>query len=100
VKLPAYARLEKSGALLLDLWVQPGASRSGFAGRHGERLKVRLAAPPLEGRANRELLKFLAAELGLPRSRLELVAGAHGRGKTVRVSAPGDFLKHLPVDEP
>lgn len=100
MKLPAYVRLEKSGTVLLELWIQPGAARSGFAGRHGERLKIRLAAPPVDGRANRQLLKFLAAQLGLSRGRLELVAGARGRGKTVRVSAPLDFLSRLPADEP
>jgi len=80
-----YLRQEKSGALLLDLWVQPGASKSGFAGAHGARLKVRVASPPVDGKANLALLKFLAKALGVPPRDLELVSGETSRGKTVRI---------------
>ena len=81
-----YLRREKSGAWLLSLWVQPNAKRSEWAGLHGERLKVRLAAPPLDNRANRELVRFLAKALELPRGKIEIVAGLGSRGKTVRIT--------------
>jgi uncharacterized protein (TIGR00251 family) len=65
--------------------VQPGASRTGIAGLHGDALKVRVAAPPAEGRANRELLHYLAGLLGVAVARVSLVKGQSGRRKTVIV---------------
>lgn len=73
------------GGVQLQLHVQPGASRTGLAGLHGDALKVRVAAPPAEGRANRELLAYLAELLGVARARIELVKGESGRRKTVMV---------------
>lgn len=73
------------GGVRLQLHVQPGASRTGIAGLHGDALKVRVAAPPAEGRANRELLDFLAELLGVARARIALVKGETGRRKTVIV---------------
>ncbi|NIR59814.1 MAG: YggU family protein, partial [Gammaproteobacteria bacterium] len=55
---------------------------------HGDRLKVRLQAPPVEGRANARLVRFLAEVFGVPRGRVELLAGAGGREKRVRVRRP------------
>ncbi len=71
------------GGTLLKLWVQPGASRTRVAGEHGGRLKIQVAAPPVEGAANDELLGFLRKQLGVPRSALELVRGAASRQKDV-----------------
>lgn len=70
---------------LVDVRVQPRASRTEFAGLFGERLKVRLQAPPVDGRANAALLEFLAAACGLPKSRVSLDAGQTGRDKRVRL---------------
>lgn len=72
----------------LALHVQPGARRDEYAGRHGERIKLRIAAPATEGRANRRLLRFLAAEFGVAPARVRLLSGAHGRDKRVRIEAP------------
>jgi len=68
------------------LRVSPGATRSAVVGRHGEAWKVRVAAPPVEGRANRSLEELLAAVLGLSRRRLRILTGASGRDKVVEVS--------------
>jgi uncharacterized protein (TIGR00251 family) len=73
------------GGVQLRLHVQPGASRTGMAGLHGDALKVRVAAPPADGRANRELLDFLAEALGVARIRIALIKGETGRRKTVIV---------------
>lgn len=73
------------GGLQLQLHVQPGASRTGLAGLHGDALKVRVAAPPSEGRANRELLAYLAELLNVAPARIALVKGESGRRKTVVV---------------
>jgi uncharacterized protein len=70
---------------LLDVRVQPRASRTELAGLHGDRLKVRLQAPPVDGRANAALLEFLADLCDLPKSRLTLDAGQTGRDKRVRL---------------
>ena len=69
--------------MILELHVQPGAARSEFAGRHGERIKVRLAAPPVEGKANAALIEFLAAHFGVPRRNVRIAAGLKSRRKRV-----------------
>ena len=68
---------------VLALHVQPGAKRPGFAGRHGEALRVRVSAPPTEGRANEEVLALVASAFGLPRSAVLLVSGGANRRKRV-----------------
>ena len=69
----------------LRIRVQPRASRTELAGRHGDALKVRLTAPPVDGAANEALLRFLADRLGVARSAVRLAAGASGRAKVVAV---------------
>ena len=72
----------------LSVHVQPGAKRTGFAGRHGDALKFRLAAPPVDGRANEALLAFLAEAFGVPRRQVTLLRGEKSRDKVVRIDAP------------
>ncbi len=74
------------GAADLAVSAAPKASRSEIVGIHGDRLKVRLAAPPVDGAANKELEKVLAKALGVPRSSVEVVRGLSGRKKTVRIN--------------
>ena len=71
--------------MILELHVQPGASRSEFAGEHGGRIKVRLAAPPVEGKANEALVEFLAAYFNVPRRNVRIAAGLKSRRKRVIV---------------
>ncbi|MDH5272255.1 MAG: DUF167 family protein [Gammaproteobacteria bacterium] len=70
---------------VLDVRVQPRASRTEFAGLFGDRLRVRLNAPPVDGRANSALLAFIATACDLPVSRVSLDAGRAGRDKRVRL---------------
>jgi hypothetical protein len=78
--------LRRAGAdWLLDVRVQPRAARTEFAGVLGERLRIRLNAPPVDGRANVALREFLAAACGLPKSRVTLEHGLTGRDKCVRL---------------
>ena len=70
---------------LLRLTVVPGAQRTQVVGLYGDRLKVRLAAPPEKGAANRELIDFLARSLNLPKSSLKLTLGVQSRSKVVAV---------------
>lgn len=71
--------------MILDLHVQPGASRSEFAGRHGERIKVRLAAPAVDGKANDALIEFLAAHYGVAKRDVRILSGLKSRQKRVEI---------------
>jgi uncharacterized protein (TIGR00251 family) len=72
----------------LAIHVQPGARRSEVAGVHGTRLKLRIQAPPVDGRANEAVIAFLAERLGVRRSLVRIVAGDTAREKRVAVDAP------------
>ena len=72
--------------ITLTLHVQPGAKRSEIAGLHGNALKIRLAAPPVEGRANEALQKFIAELFAVTMRQVELKQGAQSRHKVVAVS--------------
>ena len=77
----------EAGTLILQLHVQPGAARSGWAGPHGEHaLKLRLSAPALDGRANRACVQYLAKSAGVPRQFVTILHGEHTRDKNVRIS--------------
>ena len=69
--------------------MQPRASRTELAGRHGDSLKVRIAAPPVDGAANEALVRFLADRLEVSRSAVRLEAGATGRTKVLAVAGIG-----------
>jgi uncharacterized protein (TIGR00251 family) len=75
--------------VILELHVQPGASRTEFAGKHGERLKVRLQARAFDGKANDALIEFLAAHFGVPRRNVRIVSGLKSRQKRVQILPAG-----------
>ena len=77
--------------MILDLHVQPGASRSEFAGRHGDRIKVRLAARAVDGKANKALVGFLAAHFGVPRRNVRIAAGLKSRQKRVVIEGVNEW---------
>jgi len=81
---PSWLRIDTDQINLL-VHVQPGAKRTRLAGEHGERLKVAVAAPPLDGRANAAVVALLAERLSLPKSALHVAAGEHSRDKRVTV---------------
>jgi uncharacterized protein (TIGR00251 family) len=72
--------------LTLTLHIQPGAKRSEVVGLHGDALKIRLAAPPVEGRANEALLKFIAESFGVPLRQVELKQGGQSRHKIMAIT--------------
>jgi uncharacterized protein len=86
----SWRRIGPDGSLTLDLHCQPGAKRTEVVGTHGSALKIRLAAPPVEGRANEALIEFLAESFGVPRRNVTIVRGETGRAKTVRIVSPVD----------
>jgi uncharacterized protein (TIGR00251 family) len=77
---------EVPGGVALEILVQPRASRTRVVGEHDGRLKIQLAAPPVDGEANAALLEFLARALGARRAAVTLERGETGRRKTVRVA--------------
>ena len=96
--LPDYLRASGDGTLL-EAFVQPRAVRTAVVGVHGSALKIKVAAPPVDGKANDALREFVAEALGLPRSRVELIAGAGSRHKRLRISgiAPESVAEALRV---
>lgn len=71
--------------MILDVHVQPGAKRSEFAGRHGERIKIRLAAPAVDNKANEALIEFLAQHYRVPRRNIRIASGLKSRRKRVLI---------------
>jgi uncharacterized protein (TIGR00251 family) len=86
----AWARRTADG-WLLQVRARPGARRTGVVGVHGDALKVELAAPADAGRANAELVRFLAGALGVPKASVVLRAGERNRSKLVLVPADADL---------
>jgi len=75
----------KNGAVILRVRAQPKASRDAIVGEHGGALKVAVTAPPDKGKANKAVVELLAKALGIPKSNIELVAGATSRDKTFAI---------------
>ena len=71
--------------MILELHVQPGASRTEFAGMHGERMKLRLAAHAVDGKANEALVEFLAEYYNVPKRDVRITAGLRSRRKRVEI---------------
>jgi uncharacterized protein (TIGR00251 family) len=91
---PVWARWTAAG-WTLAVHVQPGAKRTEVAGLHGDRLKIRVASPALDGRANEALVAFVAERLGVPKSRVTLAQGAQSRAKVVAVAGDCDPARFL-----
>lgn len=83
-----WRRVAVDGSLTLDVHAQPGARRTEIAGTHGNALRIRLAAPAVEGKPNAELTRFLAEAFGVPQRNVTLVRGEAGRRKRVRIASP------------
>lgn len=86
----------RDAAARLTLHIQPGARKTEVAGLHGNALKIRLAAPPVDGKANAALIEFVAARLGVAKSSVSLVSGQTSRRKILEVAAaPPDTEQRL-----
>jgi uncharacterized protein (TIGR00251 family) len=80
---------------------QPRASKTGVAGPYGGAVRIRIAAPPVDGEANAELIRFLAKALGVPRSAVRVGAGASGRTKTIEIDGvtKADVARALGIED-
>lgn len=81
--------------LSLTLHVQPNARRSEIAGLHGDALKVRIAAPAADNKANAELIDFLSESLGIPKSAIAIRRGTASRRKVVEITGSPELVTKL-----
>ncbi|SDW23703.1 DUF167 domain-containing protein [Nitrosomonas communis] len=85
--------------LILTLYIQPGAKHTELVGLHGDALKIRLSAPPVEGKANKVLLKFLAERFQVPLRQVSIKQGAQSRYKIVEIYKPSLGPQVLSADD-
>lgn len=72
--------------IILKIYLQPKSSKNEIVGPYRDGIKIKLTAPPLEGKANEALIRFLAKELSISPSRIEILKGLHSREKTLKIS--------------
>lgn len=75
----------RDSCVLIRVRVQPRASRTEIAGQHGDAIRIRITAPPVDGEANAELTRFLAKTLAVTRSAIRIRSGGSGRTKLIEV---------------
>ena len=81
-----FLSVTKNGSIEIHVYVQPKASKTRIIGLYDGLLKIGVTSPPVDGRANREVVKFLAKCLKIPRSDIVLRAGLHSRKKTFAIA--------------
>jgi uncharacterized protein (TIGR00251 family) len=87
------------GAVVIRVHVQPGARRSAVVGRHGDALKVKVAAPPVDDRANAAVRALMASLFDVPIGRVTLVSGAASRSKRVRIEGIDESIAEARLGE-
>jgi uncharacterized protein (TIGR00251 family) len=93
---PTWLRYDAAARRLsLTLHAQPNAKKSAIAGLHGDALKVRIAAPAADNKANAELIEFLSEALGVPRSAIVIRHGATGRRKVVEIAGGPELVTRI-----
>lgn len=83
---------EKHGCIMISVKVIPRAAKDSIQGIMGDELKIRIQAPPVDGRANVHLIRFLSKHWGIARDSIEIVSGLTGRRKRIRILNPPDGL--------
>lgn len=81
--------------LILECRLQPKSSLDEFVGEHDGQLKIKITAPPVDGKANAHLVKFLSKSFGVSQSQVEIERGETGRSKRIRIRAPSKFPANL-----
>jgi uncharacterized protein len=88
----SWLKASSEGAVLINVWLQPRAAKSEVVGVHDDALKIKLTAPPVDGKANAELRAFLSRRLDIPAAAIALLQGSTGRRKLIEING-------LSVDE-
>lgn len=78
----------------LKLFIQPNAKKNELIGLHNGALKVKIASPPVDGKANAELVEFLSEILGIPKRQIEILKGETGRNKSVEITGLSEAEVH------
>lgn len=94
---PVYHWRESS--LLLNVYIQPNAPRDSYVGTYNNCIKLKIKAPPVDGKANQELLRFLGETFAVPQSRVRLVQGAGSRYKKVEIVEPAALPEWISTRE-
>ena len=96
MSISSWYRLDNSGQrLTLTLHVQPGARVTSVAGLHGGALKIKVAAPPVEGKENAALIAFLSKAFNVPAKQVTVKLGSQGRHKVVEIEYPNNSPESL-----
>jgi uncharacterized protein (TIGR00251 family) len=84
---------------IVKIYLQPKASKNEMVGPYRDGIKVKVTAPPIEGKANNALIQFLSKKLGISPSSIEIVKGHHSREKTLKISGNLDqeLMKKLQI---
>jgi uncharacterized protein (TIGR00251 family) len=87
-------------SILLKVYLQPKSSKNEIVGPYRDGIKIKVTAPPIEGKANEALVRILSREFGISLSRIEIIKGHHSREKTLKISGvapqePLDFKKKI-----
>ena len=85
--------------LLLAIRLQPRAAKNEWIGPHGDSIKIRLNAPPVDGKANQALIQFIANVFDVPKNQVELLSGHTGRDKRLRIRQPKSHPEHITRSE-
>ena len=84
--MPPNSDKMNQAAIFLKIHLLPRASRDEICGLHGDAIKIRVTAPPVEGKANQALQRFIAEKLNLSSSQVEIIAGQHSREKLLQIT--------------
>lgn len=91
---------ESKDRFTLTLHIQPGAKKSEVAGLYGDALKIRLAAPPVDGKANAALIDYVATRLGLAKSAVSLKSGQTSRRKVLEINGAVADIRERMLNNP
>ena len=86
-----------NSCLLLTCFIQPRASKDEIVGIHNQQLKIRLTSPPVDGKANAQLMAFIAKQFGVAKNKIQLISGESSRRKTLKIEAPTKFPERAAI---
>lgn len=90
MRSPGYYTWE-GDTLVFNIFLQPRASRNSLVGLHDNAIKIALTAPPVDGKANKQLIYFLSSLFGVKKSDIDIISGEHSRRKRISVCKPSQF---------